>query len=84
MGPEERERKKYAFLLGYSGLLLPNAAGLPGLGVPCRKSLLVHQRDDLPRKTPGKLGSKNEDLPEMRGFYLDHETFVILGKIFIL
>ena len=42
-------------------------AELPCVGISHREPLLVHQRDAMPWGAAGKLGRKNEEVPELRG-----------------
>jgi hypothetical protein len=64
---QAKERQRAPSLLGNPGLLSRNTRSLPGLGIRHGESMLVHQRDDLPGKSAGKLGDKNESVPKLRG-----------------
>jgi len=55
-------------LLEGPGLSLGEAEVLPRMGIPPGASLLVRQRNHLPRRNPGQLDEENEGLPYLRGF----------------
>jgi hypothetical protein len=48
---KEEKNERFSPVLGYSELFRSGASGLPGMGVQRGQSLLVYQRDHLPRKT---------------------------------
>ena len=65
--PDQGGRKKHQTLLGGEEVSAPAPQTLPGLGIPGRQTLLVHQRYDLRMQVPEELAGENEALPLLRG-----------------